>query len=142
MMSDPTETVHASCVALDARAILILGPSGSGKSALALTLMAYGAGVVADDRTVLQRRGASLIADAPPTIRGRIEARGIGILSAEPVGPARVVLAIDLGMAETERLPPDRDKSFLGIAVPCLHNPGMQHVPAAILQYLKSSGTD
>ena len=49
--------VHASCVARDGRAVLIRGASGSGKSGLALQLMALGAGLVADDRTRLWREG-------------------------------------------------------------------------------------
>ena len=51
--------LHATCVAVDGRGLLILGPSGSGKSALALQLIALGAQLVADDRTRVSRRGAA-----------------------------------------------------------------------------------
>ena len=56
--------VHASCIAHRGRGLLILGPSGAGKSTLALEMMAYGAALVADDRTVLRLAGDHLIADS------------------------------------------------------------------------------
>ena len=74
--------LHATAVAVDDQAVLIEGASGSGKSALALTLMAFGAVLVADDRVLLQIAGGNLIATPPATIAGRIEARGMGILKA------------------------------------------------------------
>ena len=75
------EVLHASCVGLDGDAVLILGKSGAGKSALALTLMAYGAQLVADDRVVLRPVDGRIIASAPDTIAGLIEARGVGIFA-------------------------------------------------------------
>ncbi|MEF9600929.1 HPr kinase/phosphatase C-terminal domain-containing protein, partial [Paracoccus sp. PXZ] len=72
--------LHASCIAHRGRGLLILGPSGAGKSTLALEMMAFGATLVADDRTILRREGGRIVADAPDSIRGRIEARGVGIL--------------------------------------------------------------
>ena len=61
--------LHASCVAVKGRALLITGPSGTGKSALALQMMALGADLVADDQTLLQPRAGKLIATAPPAAR-------------------------------------------------------------------------
>ena len=77
--------LHASCVAISGRGVLIIGPSGSGKSALALQLMAFGASLVADDQTELTVQGGTLIARCPPTMSGLIEARGLGILRAQVV---------------------------------------------------------
>ena len=130
--------LHASTIALNGLATVIVGPSGSGKSALALNLMALGADLVADDITHLWRDGSKLMADAPATIRNKIEARGVGILNARACGPAHVVLRIDMGTMETDRLPPDRQYSVLGIGLPNLHNPGMGCFPAAIMQYLRT----
>lgn len=129
--------VHASCVAIDGRAVLIRGVSGSGKSGLALQLMALGGGLVADDRTRLWRRGAVLMADAPATLRGRIEAREVGILTAPAAGPAEVVLVVDMDTAETERLPPMRHMPIGGVRLPLVRKSHMAHFPAAILTYLK-----
>ncbi|MEQ8896512.1 MAG: serine kinase [Roseovarius sp.] len=145
--SHPSDTVpssgetilHASCVAHGGRAVLIRGASGSGKSGLALQLMALGAGLVADDRTRLWLDGRSVMADAPPAIRGRIEAREVGILTAPPAGPAPVALVIDMDAAETDRLPDHRAVTLLGEDIPLARKSELTHFPAAILTYL--SGT-
>ena len=132
------QTVHASAVALDGRCVLIFGPSGSGKSALALGLMAIGCALVSDDYTMVCARDDLLWAKAPDAIRNRIEARGVGILAAEAVQGARVVLAVELGVTEADRLPPERQRTICGQTVPLLHNIAAPHFPAAILQYLKA----
>jgi len=136
------QTCHASCVAYDGRAVLILGASGRGKSALALKLMALGAQLVADDRTVLTRQDMRVMADAPPNIRGRIEARFVGILNGRPAGASPLRLIVDLDQTEIDRLPPQRSKNLMGIALPLLHNSDTSHFPAAILQYLKAGRSD
>ncbi|KPP83307.1 MAG: HPr kinase/phosphorylase [Rhodobacteraceae bacterium HLUCCO07] len=136
------EVFHGSCVAVDGRGILILGASGGGKSALALRLMALGAGLVADDRVIVTRADAGLIATCPPAISGLIEARFVGLLGAAPVGPVPLALVVDLDRAETERLPPRRSKSVLGLELPLLHNVETGHFPAAIMQYLKGGRSD
>jgi len=74
------ETLHASTVALDGRAVLISGPSGSGKSDLALRLLDRGFILVSDDQTIVRKDGGHLVAGAPPTIAGKLEVRGIGIV--------------------------------------------------------------
>lgn len=136
-----TSVVHASCVALDGAGVLILGASGRGKSGLALQMMALGAGLVADDRTVLQvvagPDSPQLVADAPDALRGRIEARGVGILHAEACSPCKIALIVDLDSPETDRLPPMRQMVLLGVTLPLLHMVDTVSFPAAILQYLK-----
>ena len=135
-------TIHASAVALDGRGLLILGAAGSGKSALALELMARGARLVSDDQVALSVEGGRLIARAPAAIRGRIEARFVGILNAETIPGAEVALAVDLDRTETDRLPPRRSKKLLGVTFPLLHNAANPSFPAAILQYLKAGRSD
>jgi len=132
-----TLTVHASTVAYEGRAVLITGASGTGKSGLALQLMALGAELVADDRTVLTRDGANLIASAPEAIRGQIEARFVGILKARAAAPTALALLVNLDTIEAERLPPLRTEPLMGILVPSVHKSEGSHFPAAILQYLK-----
>jgi len=129
--------LHASCVALDGRGLLIMGAAGSGKSALALRMMAYGAELVSDDQTILTSRDGWPVASAPEALRGMIEARGIGLLAATACPAARVVLAIDLDIAETDRLPPDRELDLPGQPVPLLHKVATGHGAAALLQYLR-----
>lgn len=130
--------VHGTSVSFDRRALLIIGPSGSGKSGLALELMAYGAGLIADDRTLLiaDPEGPPRAA-SPEAIRGKIEARGIGILAVTPAPPAPVAAIVDLGHTETERLPPPRTRCVMGYSIPLLHKGDTSHFSAAILQYLR-----
>jgi len=132
------ETLHASAVALSPeRGVLILGPSGSGKSSLALRLMAFGAQLVADDRVDLQAETGALIARCPAPIAGLIEARGAGILRAEALAQARIVLAVDMGRDETDRLPASRQIAFLGVTLPLVLRLQHGHLEATILQWLK-----
>ncbi len=130
------EQIHASAVALNGRGLLILGPSGSGKSTLALQMMAVGATLVADDRTDLTRDGARVIASCPPQIAGRVEARGVGILTAVPQGPVPIALVVDLGRVEEDRLPQSRSHDVLGIALPLVLGPYRPHLYAALRQLL------
>ena len=114
-----SETVHASCVAIEGRAVLISGPSGSGKSDLALRLIDRGAILVSDDYTVLETRGGSLFASPPGTIAGKLEVRGVGILQRRYVAAVPVALLIDLAQGP-ERLPEPQSAQVAGIDVPAI----------------------
>lgn len=128
--------VHGSCVVIGGRAVLILGPSGSGKSTLALALMARGGVLVADDRTLLEAGDGRLYADAPETLRGMIEARGVGILAADAAGRSEVTVVVDLSSDEPERLPPRRERALLGVSLPLVQGPMRPHFDAVIVQFL------
>lgn len=130
-------TLRAGCVALAGRGVLIMGASGSGKSSLALRLMAMGCDLVSDDYTEVSAGNGGLLARAPAAIAGLIEARGVGILAASAV-EARVVLAVDLDTPETDRLPPWRHIVIAGVEVALLHRAQNAHFPAAIMLYLKA----
>lgn len=134
--------LHASCVALDERGVLLCGPSGSGKSALALELMARGAILVADDKTEVFRDGAVLRARAPETISGLIEARGVGLLRAETLAQVRLCVVVDLGQLETDRLPRHLKEEVLGISLPKVNRIDGAHFPAALIQYVKGGALD
>jgi HPr kinase/phosphorylase len=138
----PRQTLHASCVALEGRGLLIIGASGSGKSALALELMALGAGLVADDRTILTRVGAEIIATCPPQIKGMIEARGIGLLQAEAIAQARICLIVDLDRRETERLPPKRQHPLFAVPIDLVFSATSRHFPFGVLQMLRTKRVD
>lgn len=132
------ETLHASSVALGPdRGLLVLGPSGSGKSALALRLMALGAHLVADDRTEIIATDGALYATCPAAITGLIEARGVGLLTAPALPRARLILAVDLGQSEPDRLPAFRSVTILGTALPLVLGSRSAHFPAALLCYLQ-----
>lgn len=114
------ETLHASTVAVDGRAVLIGGPSGSGKSDLALRLLDRGFKLVSDDRTLVRRDGEKLIASAPPNIAGKLEIRGIGIVDMETVENVPVALFVEL-TSDIQRLPDEnRERPVLGVRVPLI----------------------
>ena len=111
--------LHATAVAVEGRAVLLRGPSGSGKSDLALRLIDAGARLVADDQSEVSRRGDVLMVRAPATIAGLFEVRGLGILRLDALAEAPVGLIADLAAADRiERVPRRRSCAILGIAVP------------------------
>lgn len=138
MEARASQVLHATCVALGNRGVLITGPSGSGKSALALELIGLGAALVADDQVCTTRQGDSVIATAPPGLPPLIEARGVGLLRA-PLAPcATVALVVDLARTETVRLPPLRTTRLCDLPLPLLHKVESGYFPAAIRLYLLS----
>ncbi len=128
-MTALASTVHASAVLVGTGAVLIRGPSGSGKSRLALDLIEAGrAGalrlvrLVADDRVYLKPAGGRLLARPAESLAGLIEVRGVGVLRVayEPI--AVVGLVVDLAAADADRLPDvaQRRTTVEGIELPRL----------------------
>jgi len=114
------ETLHASTVAKDGRAVLISGPSGSGKSDLALRMLDRGFNLVSDDQTVVKKDGDRLLASAPPTIAGKLEVRGIGIIDIDRVDNVPIAMIVEL-TSDIQRLPDDsRERPVLGVRLPII----------------------
>ncbi len=88
--------IHASCAAREGHGVLLLGPSGSGKSDLLLRLLDRGFALVADDRVDL----TAGVASAPAALAGLLEVRGLGVVHLPYVACAQVALAVELGMGE------------------------------------------
>jgi len=113
--------IHATALAIGGTAVLLRGPSGSGKSDLALRLIQAGAMLVADDRCDLSVVRGRLFVSAPAAIRGLIEVRGLGILPMRYRAKAPVSLVIDLVKPDVvERLPPARRCRLATVTLPLL----------------------
>lgn len=103
----PAASVHATAVAFAGRGFLIFGRAGSGKTRLALEMIALGADLVADDRVLLAPRpGGGVLLRPPPALAGLIELRGAGVLRHPWLEEAPLWLAADLDIAAASRMPP------------------------------------
>ena len=121
------KSVHASAVKVGPRAVLIRGPSGSGKSRLAFELISSGPCwqlpptlLVGDDRVYLDTAGGEIVVRPQPRLAGLIEIRGLGIRQVEFAAEAMVGLIVDLAADDAERLPSDDalQVSIFGVKIP------------------------
>lgn len=123
-MNETTTQVHATCVAMAAGGgwlgLLLRGPSGVGKSGLALCLIDGGAQLVADDRVDLQARDGKILAGPPSALAGRIEVRGLGILPVSHQTDVVLGMVVDLVVegGDIPRLPAVRTTNLLGLSLP------------------------
>jgi hypothetical protein len=146
---EPGTYIHATALAIGEAGILIRGPSGSGKSRLALELIAEAsrrglfARLVGDDRVALAARGGRLVARGHPTIAGQIESRGEGILELGHEQAIVIRLLLDLAGeagAAPLRLPAAPSKTSLcAVDLPllCLEGPGSQQAAIVIGHLLR-----
>jgi HPr kinase/phosphorylase len=98
---------HASCVSIEGRGVLLRGPSGVGKSDLALRLVDGGAKLVSDDQTRLRIEKGALVASVPEQIEGMIEIRHVGLMKFPFVRDVPLALCVELGVLDDklERMP-------------------------------------
>ena len=116
-MSKPTniEQIHATAVLLDGKGVVLRGPSGSGKSDLALRLIDEGAMLIADDRVDVKITNGQLHCAPLENLAGMIEVRGIGIVKQDFAPTAPVALVVDLVALDDEtRLPDSLTHEFFG----------------------------
>jgi serine kinase of HPr protein (carbohydrate metabolism regulator) len=154
-MSNPRasgpEHVHATAIALGERSVLIRGPSGSGKSDLALRCIAapalahipFRAELLADDQVILSCSSAGIETTSPPAIAGRIEVRGLGVLELPFRASAHLALVVDLvPPEEVQRYPLEpMTATFLGIEVPVVRlTPFEASAPVKLLLALHAAG--
>lgn len=115
-----TETIHATCVSIGGRGVLLLGVSGAGKSDLALRLIDRGAVLVSDDYTLVELRGGRLVGRPPASIAGMMEVRGVGLIEIESAADVPIALLVDLDRLP-ERLPEEGERTNVaGAPIPVI----------------------
>lgn len=126
----PLNNIHATGVVLGDRGVMIVGPSGSGKSLLAVSLIqrfrsaGHFACMIADDQLLLSVAGSRLVARCPRPIAGLVEIRGQGPVSIPYQDSAVIDLLVRLVPAEeVERLPEPSSESLLGTELPRVVTP-------------------
>lgn len=138
-----SETIHASCVAIGGRAVLIEGRSGEGKSDLALRLIDRGATLISDDQTICHRasRIGELLASPPVSIAGKIEVRGIGIVEMPHVDKVPIDIIVVI-LDSPPRFPEERrSRKIAGVDVPCFPLPALEpSAPIKVELALKQLG--
>lgn len=109
-----------TAVAIDGRALLIEGASGSGKSSLALALIDRGAILIGDDAVCMKKADDTLLASPPPNIAGMIEIRNVGIVELQTTSaPVALLLSLD---PNAPRFPEAiAHRNLEGVALPVLH---------------------
>ena len=117
-----TNNIHGTCVAFRCMGILIRGSSGTGKSDLALRLIDNNAKLVSDDQVLAVVKNGKIILSPPRSIAGKIEVRGLGIITMRYVKSSTLALVVDLvkkGQA-IDRLPRKKFIKLLGVRVPVI----------------------
>lgn len=127
---------HASAVAYQGRGVLILGESKTGKSTLAVNLMAMGCQLVGDDQVFVGKEGAHLWVHSHPNAQGLFEIRNLGIFKALTECKAKLVLAIDLNQDSVQRLPDQLWFSYDSVKLPSFNGKGLPHLADFIYLYL------
>ncbi len=137
-MSEKTP-YHATAVAFKGRAVLIEGPSGSGKSDLALRMIGQGARLISDDYVILTEKDGRLSATPPGPIAGKLEIRGVGIEDFPYEKDIPVVLAVTLVAAEkVPRMPDPAFKTIAGVRLPNFKISGLEASAPDKILYLLS----
>ena len=127
-MTEAPKLIYGTCVALGRTAAILQGPSGSGKSDLALrfamqTPAELDAALVADDQVRIEARGGRLFASPPQALAGKIEVRGLGIVTLPFRSEAELRLVVQLAEADDiPRLPAELHAApICGIVLPLMH---------------------
>lgn len=115
------ELIHATAVAIDDQGVLLFGPSGSGKSDFALRLIDRGAQLISDDAVPVEIQNGLPVLLAPANIAGKLEVRGIGIVTVDHIASAPLRLMVKIAN-QVERMPPDDlTVAVAGYLVPVFH---------------------
>ena len=127
MQDTPERNIHATALVLDGRGILIMGPSGAGKTDLAIRLIEAGGELVADDQVLVRLEKGRAVARAPDQIAGKMEVRGFGIIDMPHRAEAVIDLIIDLKpRRDIERMPDPAMREIDGAPVRAVELDGFE----------------
>ena len=124
--------MHASCVDVNGSGVLIVGRSGSGKSSLAINLLALGSKLVADDQCELMRKNNSFRISKPASLPKSIEIRGVGLVSVPMVNETSLDWVVNMDEVEKERMPTPRFTEIGGFRVPTVFGKEMDGLASRI----------
>ena len=124
--------MHATCVDINGSGVLIVGHSGSGKSSLAINLLALGAKLVADDQCELVKKNNRFRISKPASLPNSIEIRGIGLVSVPMVVETSLDWVVNMDEVETERMPNLRFTEIDGYRVPTVFGKNMDELASRI----------
>ena len=130
--------IHATCVNINSKGVLILGDSGSGKSDLALRLITiFSAKLVSDDRVDIFNDSGIIKAKAPNILKGLLEVRGVGIIKQDYLKETNIDLVVKLTTDKIERMPLPQNYKIENIDIPMyLVNPFESSAPSKIITML------
>ena len=125
-------TMHATCVDINGSGVLIIGRSGSGKSSLALNLLALGSTLVADDQCELVKKNNRFSVSKPASLPNSIEIRGVGLVSVPMVVETSLDWVVNMDEAEKERMPDLRFTEIDGYKIPTIFGKNMDDLASRI----------
>jgi HPr kinase/phosphorylase len=131
--------MHGTCVDLKGSGILIVGRSGSGKSSLAVGLLALGASLVADDQCVLVSKNDRIQISKPASLPNSIEMRGIGLVSVPIIIQTNLDWVVNLDEVETERMPNRKFTNIRGCRIPTIFGKNMDDLASRIYVLVTSA---
>ena len=124
--------MHATCVDVNGSGVLIVGHSGSGKSSLAINLLALGSKLVADDQCELVKKNKKLCVFKPASLPNSIEIRGVGLVSVPMVVETSLDWVVNMDEAEKERMPDLRFTEIDGYKIPTVFGKNMDDLASRI----------
>ena len=124
--------MHATCVDINGSGVLIVGRSGSGKSSLAINLIALGSTLVADDQCEIVKKNNKLSVFKPTSLPSSIEIRGIGLVSVPMVVETSLDWVVNMDEAEKERMPDLRFTEIDGYKIPTVFGKNMDDLASRI----------
>ena len=124
--------MHATCVDINGSGVLIVGRSGSGKSSLAINLIALGSKLVTDDQCEIVKKNNKLCVFKPTSLPSSIEIRGVGLVSVPMVVETSLDWVVNMDEAEKERMPDLRFTEIDGYKIPTVFGKNMDDLASRI----------